>query len=348
MKLSPSGTSISTQNQQKNARPPKRTANKGWTKHAALRNRRFLFSVVPEQLSGYGFSVTHTVETCPSPELWAKWIKSYFRNLARRWPLTRWHAVTEWQRRGVPHFHAALWFNGETSLGSSSVTALPCSGSSKSVSNPTHVREGIDIPYAHQMIDLWLKITTEGGSQKWGQDVKSIALDDAGHWLQYLAKHGSRGVSNYQRHYSNVPKDWKQRTCQVWNKGGNWPIENPVEVHGLSQADKYQVRRVFCNFLASAPASHRIKKTSRDSVRRYWSNFLKCTDVKSSRFRSPTSFISIEDQVRLIKCVNSDAYFTDTETGEIFTDVQDMPVDRSPRWKPLPFERAETSMDDLL
>lgn len=345
MKLSPSGASISTQNQQKNARPPKRTANKGWTKHAANRNRRFLYSVVPEQLCGYGFSVTHTVEDCPSPDLWAKWVKSYFRNLARRWPLTRYHAVTEWQRRGMPHLHSAVWFKGTSSLGSGSSLSDAAVPNDRDCSR--YIREGIDIPTTQQMIDLWLKITVDGGSQTYGQDVKPINLNDAGHWLQYLAKHGSRGVSNYQRHFSNVPKSWKNKTCQVWNKGGEWPIENAVEPIGLSMADKYQIRRLFCRYMASCPPSQRIKADSRQFYRKFWQGFLRA-GVKNSRFRSPQAFISIEDQIRLGKFVNSDAEFTDCETGEVFSGVEDMPISRKSKWKPLPFARTETCMSDIL
>lgn len=343
MKLKPSGTSISTQKQTKKAVPPKRTRNKGWTKHAAIRNRNFLFSVVPQQLCGFGFSVTHTVDKCPTPELWAKWVKSYFKNIARKWPLTRYHSVTEWQRRGMPHLHAAVWFGGTTALGSGFARQRFLTKGIR----PREIVLGKDIPYEHQLVALWLKITSEGGSHRLAQDVKPISLDDAGHWLKYLAKHGSRGVSNYQRHYSNVPKSWKGRTCQVWNKGGDWPTENSLEVHGLSQSEKYQVRRVFCRFLASLPPSHRVKAESRSSSRLYWKKFLSCSDLKTSRFRAPTAFIDLEHQVKLVLSVNPDAYFSDSETGEVFYSVEDMPINRTPVWEPPSIYSPPTDMSDI-
>jgi hypothetical protein len=277
--------------------------------------------------------------------MWAKWVRAYFKNLARKWPLTRYHAVTEWQRQGQPHLHAALWFKGETAIGSGS--SLSDAAVPNDCDRPASIRQGIDIPTPQQMMELWLKISKDGGSQIYGQDVKEINLNDAGHWLQYLAKHGSRGVSNYQRHFSNVPEAWQHRTCQVWNKGGDWPIPNSLIYHGLSQRDKYQLRRVFCRFLASNPPSRRTSKDARLSTRKHWQGFLRA-GAKNSRFRSPSSFITLENMVMLVKSVNSDAYFSDAVTGEVYTEVEDIPIDRSPKWKPLPFASTKTCMSDIL
>lgn len=342
MKLSPSGCSVTTAKPRKSAPPPIRTKNKGWTKHAAMRNRAFLWSVVPEQLNGFGFSVTHTVLECPTPHLWQKWVTSYLMNCRKRWPLTRYHLVTEWQKRGMPHLHMAVWFHGlDRSCHGSRKAGLAGSGPNGSII------EGIDIPLETDLIKLWLKIAAAGKPARVSQDVKPITTDDAGHWLQYLAKHAVRGVSNYQRSSENIPAAWKGATGRVWRKGGDWPVENRVEVHGLSKSEEYQYRRIFCRYLASLPRSMRIKRSERPRVARYWKNWRKCTDVSRSHLRAPSSFIDIETQVKIIKLVNPAAYFSDEVTGEVFNSVQDMPVNRNPIWTPPPVYRTPQDMSDI-
>lgn len=343
MKLSPSGASVTTSKPRKTAPPPNRTKNRGWTKHAALRNRAFLWSVVPEQLSGFGYSITHTVLHCDCPNLWQKWVSAYLDNLRKRWPLTRYHLVVEWQKRGMPHLHAAVWFHGLDADRQTCSSAGHLTGSGP---NGTII-EGVDIPLPEQLIRLWMKVAAAGEPARVSQDVKTITTDDAGHWLQYLAKHAVRGVSNYQRSSENVPALWKGETGRVWRKGGDWPTENRVEVHGLTKDDEYQYRRVFCRYLASLPASMRVKQSDKVSVQRYWKSWRKCSDTARSHLRAPSSFISIETQVRIIKSINPAAYFVDEITGEYYSDVDEMPVDRSPSWVQPKYHRVETSIDDL-
>lgn len=337
---------MTTAKPRKTATPPPRTKNKGWTKHAALRNRKFLWSVVPEKLSGYGFSVTHTVRTCPTPDLWSKWLKKYFRHLRDRYPLTRFHQVTEWQIRGMPHLHAAIWFAGEVQPADGSEperVRKPVGGSGPNGS----IIEGKDIPRPEDLSRIWLRITKEGGSEIYGQDVKTINTKDAGHWLQYLAKHAVRGVSNYQRSSKNIPPEWKGRTGQVWGKGGDWPTENVLEVHGLAKSEEYQYRRIFCRYLASLPPSMRLKTSERASVRKFWQKWLKCPDIMQSRVRAPSSFIRREDQIRIIRSINADVWFSDAVTGEVFTSADEVSLDRAKSWHNAPIYRTEATMEDL-
>ena len=256
--------------------------------------------------------------------------------------MTRYHLVTEWQRRGMPHLHMAVWFHGlDRSSHGSLQAVLGGSGPNGSII------EGVDIPLGTDLINLWLKIASEGSPSRVSQDVKPITSEDAGHWLQYLAKHAVRGVSNYQRHSSNIPKEWKGATGRVWRKGGDWPIENRVEVHGLSKKEQYQYRRIFCRYLSSLPSSMRIKSSDRRKVSRYWKNWRRCTDVTRSHLRAPSSFISIETQVKIIKSVNPAAFFVDEVTGEIFNSVEEMPINRTATWTPPPIHRPVQDMSDI-
>jgi len=117
-------------------------------------------------------------------------MRRYFlKNCAKRWDMRRVHWVTEWQKRGAPHLHLAIWF---------------CGDAEQADAKPDGQMECI--PEAYQLLNLWLKIAKDCGAGIKGQDVKPISLTDQQHWLQYQAKHGVRGVSNYQRSPENIPK----------------------------------------------------------------------------------------------------------------------------------------------
>lgn len=246
----------------------------------------------------------------------------------------------------MPHLHAAIWFMGEAQPADGSEperVRKPVGGSGPNGS----VVEGKDIPYPAQLVALWQTIAKEGEPARISQDVKTITTEDAGHWIQYLAKHAVRGVSNYQRSAENIPLAWKGKTGRVWRKGGDWPTKNRVEVHGLNKAQEYQYRRLFCRYLASLPSSMRIKAKDKKAVRNYWKSWRKCSDIGRSHLRAPSSFIRIETQVRIIKLINSSAYFTDEKTGEIFNSVDDMPIDRSPKWIPPEIHLEPATMADI-
>jgi hypothetical protein len=83
----------------------------GWSKNATRSNTRFLYSVDETKLTGHGCAVTLTIRDCPpSAQDWKRLREALFVRL-RRMGLVRAHWLTEWQRRGVPHLHGALWFD---------------------------------------------------------------------------------------------------------------------------------------------------------------------------------------------------------------------------------------------
>lgn len=297
MRITTSGSNITSHNSRKSAPPPVRSKNKGWTKHAAIRNRNFLYQVIPQALDGIGYAITLTVHRCDTPTEWSRWRANFIKSL-RRMGLIRFHIVTEWQRRGVPHLHCAVWLQP---------------------GRPAEVWDRLNI------IDAWLRIAAEGQPSYLAQDIKP--MEGCYHWLRYLAKHGVRGVNNYQRHWSNVPKAWKGETGRVWLKGGDWPLMPFFKVEGLTQSQKFQMRRLFCRYLASNPPHLAIKFKHRLGTRKHWQGFLKCSDKKTARFRSPTSFIPLNVTVNLVLSVNPDAKFYDEDTGEL--------IDIS-AWKPPP------------
>ena len=77
---------------------------------ATRRNTRFLYSVQEDQLDGHGYAVTLTLKSCPpSSKDWHRIRRAWEMRMVRA-GMIRLHWVTEWQRRGVPHLHCAIWF----------------------------------------------------------------------------------------------------------------------------------------------------------------------------------------------------------------------------------------------
>lgn len=179
----------------------------GWSAVSTRSNTRFLYSVREKELTGWGGAYTLTVKDCPvDHEDWKKLREAFFVKL-RRMGMVRCHWVTEWQRRGVPHLHCAIWF--ESDVGAQ--------------------------PLLH-----WWNISKRYGSSLQGQHCRTI--HDTVGWFQYLAKHAARGVHHYQRSAENIPDGWK-KTGRMWGYVGQWPVDAPLSFH-VDQEAFYAFRRM--------------------------------------------------------------------------------------------------------
>lgn len=203
--------------------PPggKRGRVQGWTAGSARRHTRWLYSVDVPALDGHGFAVTLTVRDLPaSASEWHAARRAWIERV-RRMGLVRLHWVVEWQRRGVPHLHAAVYLS-EVSGGS-----------------------GIGLLLA------WVEVCEARG---WSallrsQDVKPIA--GAVGWLQYLSKHAGRSAAHYQR--MGMPEGWES-SGRLWGHLGDWPVIEPVEAR-LTSAQAARFRRLvdaYCRARARA------------------------------------------------------------------------------------------------
>jgi len=169
--------------------PPKRSDCKGWTRRATRGNTDFLLSVEQAQLTGHGLALSLTVRGCPEdPESWQRTRTTFVKRL-RRMGMTRLHWLTEWQRRQVPHLHAAVWFDKPV--------------------------EPLDV------IVHWIQSATTYGPSITAQHAAPIY--GAPGWFEYLAKHAARGVAHYQRSPELIPEGWQGKTGRVWGKVGQWP-----------------------------------------------------------------------------------------------------------------------------
>jgi hypothetical protein len=111
--------------------------------------------------------------------------------------MIRTHWVTEWQRRGVPHLHAAVWWPAD------------------------QVQQWGSHNIENEMVNAWVQMSRKlYGTGFKGQHVQLIT--GAVGWFQYLSKHAARGVKHYQRSSENVPPAWKLRTGRMWGYRGRW------------------------------------------------------------------------------------------------------------------------------
>lgn len=247
-----------------NATPPPRGECKGWSAHALRRNLLFLYSVDETRLDGLeGRAVTLTVKICPkSPDDWRKARRAFEKAMIRSGAkLVHW--VIEWQRRGVPHFHMAIfWPDGEA------------------LTDP-------------EIIQHWLRIAAPWRPEPRAQHVTAI-FDEVG-WNKYTSKHAARGLNHYQRNPANVPIEWRSRsTGRMWGHVGDWPIQEPVKF-ALGMVGFWKYRRIVRSWrIANAREPKRRELLDADGRRTH----IYVTVTDSRRIRSARGMLRCHDPKR--------------------------------------------------
>jgi hypothetical protein len=224
----------------------------GWSAASVRRHKRWLYGVEAPHLTGHGDAVTLTMrETPATSEEWQRLLRRLFDGLRDR-GMIRWHWVVEWQRRGTPHLHLAVY----------------------GPENDEGPRPGWEV------VRLWLRLTAEYGSHASAQFVTPITGPVG--WLKYLSKHASRGVQHYQR--QGKPEGW-QKTGRLWGYGGDWPVSPPVE--GMLTGEQYhRVRRMVRSW---AVADARAREDWRGVG--YLRRMLKCHDRMLSTVRGVSEWV---------------------------------------------------------
>lgn len=175
---------------------PLRGVTSGWSRDVSRRNSDFLMSVQVEQLTGHGYALSLTLKDCPcTPRDWQSIRTAYVKRL-RRMGLVRMHWLTEWQRRQVPHLHAAVWFDRPQ--------------------DPARI------------LMHWLAVAAPYRAGPHSQHCTEIRGTVG--WFEYLAKHAARSVWNYQRSPENVPRQWAGVTGRMWGRIGSWPVSEAKQV----------------------------------------------------------------------------------------------------------------------
>lgn len=245
---------------------------RGWSDGATRRNTQFLMSIIETRLHGYGVAVTLTVRDCPpNAREWHRLRRAWIDRM-RRAGMIRLHWVTEWQRRGVPHLHGAIWFPDRDS----------CLG----------------------VLDAWVEVAGRYGADLRGQHARRI--DGPVGWFQYLAKHAARGVKHYQRNPDNIPEGWKSKTGRVWGYSGDWPLQEAVRIdlqdhHG--DGGWFAWRRMIRSWrIADARASGnrwRIRSARQ---------MLKCSEPARARVLGYMEWIPFEVQMAMLGNLGSRGY----------------------------------------
>lgn len=186
----------------------------GWSVQSTRRLRRWFYAVDGQALDGAGLAVTLTVRDLPPTA--AEWTATRDRFLVRlrRAGMVRGQWLTEWQRRGVPHLHGCFFFaDGQAD---------------------------VELVVGH-----WL-----ASADGWrpGRSAQHVTpLWGLPGWLQYQAKHSTRGVRHYQR--AQVPEAWQSGTGRLWGVVGQWPLRE--ELHDVDLMTFWRFRRLMRGWLHS-------------------------------------------------------------------------------------------------
>lgn len=242
--------------------PPKRSDCKGWTRRATRGNTDFLLSVEQKHLTGHGLALSLTVRDCPeTPEAWKK-IRAKFLDRLRYHGMTRLHWLTEWQRRQVPHLHAAVWFDQPV--------------------------DPLDV------IVHWIRSAAPYRPRINAQHAAPIY--GAPGWFEYLAKHAARGVAHYQRSPELIPEGWQGKTGRVWGKVGQWPT---TETKTIDPPEPvwHQFRRLMIRYQIGKARRQRDPSRSR-----YFRRYRQKAPPETSRAQAlPRLWIPEEHQWELLR-----------------------------------------------
>lgn len=288
----------------------KRGAIVGWSSAAVRRHTKWLYSVEADRLTGDGYAVTLTLKETPESHLlWGRMVRAWFKRLERAGAV-RSHFVVEWQRRGTPHLHAAVYF-------------------------PEGFRTRRS---AHQLlVKAWLEIAAPYGARAASQHVAPIT--GALGWLQYLSKHAARGVAHYQR--VGKPEGW-ERTGRLWGHRGAWPEGEPMKFdvaapayhrfRRLARAARVARARADLAALEARAARHTDPGEFKGAIagaRRRWRRAqysLRCGDRRLSEVRGTSDWMPEESTLALIGllweeghpvAMRSEAGVVDTSTGAV-------------------------------
>jgi hypothetical protein len=250
----------------------KRGTVQGWTRESVRRHTKWLYSIDVNQLGGFGYAFTGTLRDCPaSSDDFHRVRRNYFDRLTRL-EAVRLHWVIEWQRRGVPHVHMAVYFDHELSAAEQ-----------------------------FRLKDHWVALCEPYGASHAAQYVLPIS-GPAG-WLQYLSKHAARGAAHYQR--AGKPSGW-EKTGRLWGHEGQWPAEDPMRFD-VPRGAYFRYRRLVRSWrLADA----RMEKDPDTRRRRIKSarGMLRCNDQALSQVRGISEWIDQDTLLGFLALLANDGH----------------------------------------
>lgn len=285
--------------------PPLRDDCKGWSLRSSRSNTHFLYSVrspdLPHSVAGeplVGLSASLTLRRIPTSH--SEWvsIRCAFLRRLRRKGLYRLHWLTEWQRRGAPHLHAAMWFKRSTVEQKVASYDVPVEAF------PALVKAD------------WLQLARTYRAEPSGQDIKPL-FDEVG-WLQYLSKHAARGAAHYQRALGSIPAGWV-KTGRMWGHIGDFPTSEPLGLE-LSDLGWFVFRRVVRGWRL---AQSRVSKEPRGRRIRSARRMLACKDPWLSRVRGVSEWIPVDLGLSIAEWLSKSGFEVDCYCKESKVDAHD-------------------------
>lgn len=275
LKLYPNGLTGGVPPRFVNHAPVPRGDCAGWSAKSSRSNTRFLYSIRSADLSFssdglplLGLALSFTLRDCPpTHDDWKRLRESFFLRL-RRSGLYRLHWLTEWQKRGVPHLHAAVWFD---------VAAVETWMEQHHLGLPLEAFPAI-------IKSDWLQLSAPYRSSVSAQDIKPIS-NELG-WLQYLSKHAARGAAHYQRAIGSHPVGW-QKTGRMWGHLGDFPVSEPLALD-LDNAGWFRFRRIVRRWRISDARSGGPARRIRTARQ-----MLRCSDRFLSEVRGVSEWIPL-------------------------------------------------------
>lgn len=234
----------------------KRGVVKGWTKESVRRHTKWLYAVNVDQLNGHGYALTTTMRDCPESSDAFHALRRNFLDRVGRMGSMRTHWVIEWQRRGVPHMHSALYFDRE-------LTVLE----------------------QFKLKQHWQELCGPYGASLGAQYLLPISGPSG--WLQYLSKHAARGAAHYQR--VGKPSGW-QKTGRLWGHEGSWPVDEPMKFD-VPRAAYFQYRRLVRSWRLADARAEKDPDTRRRRIRSA-RRMLKSNDRTMSEVRGISEWIA--------------------------------------------------------
>jgi len=229
--LYPNGVVASQTQGRGNTAPRKRGSVTGWTAGAARRNDLFLRSIdfkAVEALGLFGYAATMTLPTAPPTAADFKKRLQRFLSYTVASGAQLIHYVIEMQPRRnspdgpVPHIHMVAFFPKHYGPQNQ---------------NPQSMLQGQVLLFVY-----WNEAFSEYGPQITAQHIE--AIHDLRGWSRYVAKHGARSETHYQRLRGLLPAGWL-KTGRVWGTKGDWP--RYTEAVQLSYQAHYAFRRFATN-----------------------------------------------------------------------------------------------------
>ncbi len=234
----------------------KRGLVKGWTKESVRRHTKWLYAVNVDRLNGHGYALTTTMRDCPeSSDVFHALRRNFLDRVGRMGALVRAHWVIEWQRRGVPHMHLALYFECE-------LTVLE----------------------QFRLKQHWQELCGPYGASLGAQYLLPISGPSG--WLQYLSKHAARGAAHYQR--VGKPSGW-EKTGRLWGHEGAWPVDEPMRFD-VPRAAYFQYRRLVRAWRLADARAEKDPDTRRRRIRSA-RRMLKSNDRTMSEVRGISEWI---------------------------------------------------------